>query len=251
MCSASKKPQAVFFDLGFTLINFEGDYQSLINDSYFTLARSLIKSGYPLDADTFVERFNAVLSEYFQARDEDLIERPVDLYLARVMNSLGHPEPPGEVTRSALADMYTTTESHWQLAPDAINVLEQLRQDGYRLGLISNAANAENANRLIERFSLQGYFEVILISAVEKIRKPDNRIYARALNLMDVPAAQAVMVGDTLTADILGAQKAGLRAVWITTRADHPENVRMRDRITPDAVIQTLSELPRALQQLL
>ncbi len=58
------------------------------------------------------------------------------------------------------------------------------------------------------------------------------------------------MVGDTLTADILGAQNAGLRAVWITTRADHPENLRVRERVTPDAMISTLSELPSVLQQI-
>ncbi len=250
MSPASTPAQAVFFDLGFTLINFEGDYQALINDSYFALARSLIRSGYLLDANAFVERFNAVLSDYYQARDEDLIERPVELYLTRVLNSLGHPEPPEEITRSALSDMYYITESHWTLAPDANNVLTRLRREGCRLGVISNAANADNANRLIDRFDLRTFFEVILISAVEKIRKPDSRIYTRALNILGVAAEGAVMVGDTLTADILGAQNAGLRSVWITTRADHPQNARLRERITPDAVIQHLSELPDALRQL-
>ena len=249
MTPAATSSRAVFFDLGYTLINFEGDYQALINDSYLALAGALIRSGYPLDAATFAERFNAVLSDYYQARDEDLIERPVELFLARVLNSLGHPEPPVEVTRGALVEMYRTTESHWKLAYGASDVLAQLLQGGYRLGLISNAANADNANRLIDRFSLRGFFEVILISAVEKIRKPDSRIYTMALNSLGVTAGRAVMVGDTLTADILGAQNAGLRAVWITTRADHPENARVRKQITPDAVIHHLSELPSVLQQ--
>ena len=242
--------QAVFFDLGFTLINFQGDYQTVLNDSYYALARALIRAGYPVETDVFVERFNAVLSDYYQSRDEDLIERPVETYLARVLDALGHPEPPEPVTRGALAKMYQATESHWLLAPDAMAALGQLQRDGYRLGLISNAANADNANRLIDRCNLRGFFEVILISAVEKIRKPDSRIFARALNHLEVSADRAVMVGDTLTADILGAQNAGLRAVWITTRADHPENLRMRECITPDAVVHQLSQLPSVLQQL-
>ena len=250
MSPASTLAQAVFFDLGYTLINFQGDYQAVMNDSYYALAHSLLRAGYAVNPHAFVERFNAVLSEYYQSRDEDLIERPVETYLARVLDSLGHPEPPQVVTRAALAGMYQTTESHWQLAPDAGVVLAQLQQQGYRLGLISNAANADNANRLIDRFNLRGFFEVILISAVEKIRKPDSRIYARALNHLGVSAERALMVGDTLTADILGAQNAGLRAVWITTRADHPENLRVRERVTPDAMISTLSELPSVLQQI-
>ncbi|HNR02138.1 MAG TPA: HAD family hydrolase [Anaerolineaceae bacterium] len=241
--------QAVFFDLGYTLLNFAGDYQATINESYFALAHALIRAGYPLNANAFVERFNDVLLSYYQSRDEDLIERPVETYLARVLSSLGHTEPPEEVTRAALAEMYLTTESHWQLATEAFTVLQQLQARGCRLGLISNAANADNANRLIDRFDLRGFFKVILISAVEKIRKPDSRIFTRALNTLGLTPERAVMVGDTLTADILGAQNAGLRAVWITTRADHPENTRVRDRINPDAVVQNLSELLPVLQQ--
>ena len=250
MCPASGSLQAVFFDLGYTLINFEGDYPSLINESYLALARSLIQSGYPLNEVTFASRFDAVLSEYYQTRDQDMIERPVDLTLARVLNSFGHPEPPRDVIHAALAEMYHTTESHWQPLPGLIDVLTQLQQQGYRLGLISNAANADNANRLIDRFRLRPFFEVILISAVEKIRKPDVRIYARALTCLGVSADSAVMVGDTLTADILGAQNAGLRAVWITTRADHPENTRALATIKPHAVINELAALPTALNQL-
>lgn len=247
MCPASTPARAVFFDLGYTLINFEGDYQALITKSYFVLARALTQAGYPVEAGAFVERFNTILSDYYQSRDEDLIERPVELFLARVLNWLGHPEPPREVIRAALAEMYQTTEAHWQLAPGAGDVLALLQHEGYRLGLISNAANADNANRLIDRFGLRGFFEVILISAVEKIRKPDQRIYTRALKNLRVPPERAVMVGDTLTADILGAQNAGMRTVWITTRADHPENTRVCDQITPDAVIHHLAELPAIL----
>jgi len=250
MFPASGSLKAVFFDLGFTLINFKGDYQRVTNDSYRSLALALTRSRYPVDTAAFSERFTAVLSEYYHSRDADLIERPVELYLARVLNSFGHPDPSDEVTRSVLAEMYRTTESHWQLEPDARAVLEQLQHEGYRMGLISNAANADNANRLIDRFVLRPFFEFILISAVEKIRKPASRIYSRALSMMELPPSSAVMVGDTLTADIFGAQHAGLRAVWITTRADHPENTRVSSRVTPDAVIHRLSELPSVLQQL-
>jgi putative hydrolase of the HAD superfamily len=124
-----------------------------------------------------------------------------------------------------------------------------LKDLGLRLGLISNAANADNVNRLIDLFELRPYFEAIVISAIEGIRKPDTRIYSRALARLQTPAEYAVMVGDTLTADIQGAQNAGLRAVWITRYANRPENQLLADSITPDAVIESLSELPALLSQ--
>lgn len=242
--------QVVFFDLGYTLINFEGDYQRVTADSYLALANVLINMGFDLDAARFTERFSEVLSAYYQARDDDLIERPVEQYLARVLHSFGYIDPPEDIVRYALTTMYRATEGHWRLEKGALPLLQELTREGYRLGLISNAANAENVNRLIDRFNLRHYFEAILVSATEKVRKPDTRIYSRALRAMNITASSAVMVGDTLTADILGAQNAGLRAIWITTRENHPDNSLVSGDITPDAVIDCLSELPAALRNL-
>jgi FMN phosphatase YigB (HAD superfamily) len=67
---------------------------------------------------------------------------------------------------------------------------------------------------------------------------------------MEVKPDEAVMVGDTLTADILGAQNTGMYGIWITRRAHRPENLNLKVSITPDAVIGTLDELPAAIQTL-
>lgn len=242
--------QAVIFDLGYTLINFDGDFGRVINESYLVLARSLRHAGYAINEVEFATRFNDLLSEYYRTREEDLIEKPVEQFLSRVLALYEITNPPGIVIQNSLEQMYRFTESYWHLEADALSTLQQLREAGFRLGMITNAANEANVNRLIDRFALRPYFEVILISAVEKIRKPDSRIYARLINQMGVPAGAMVMVGDTLTADILGAQNAGLQAVWINRRADRAENRAVLQAITPDAVITSLSELPAVLQSI-
>jgi FMN phosphatase YigB (HAD superfamily) len=58
------------------------------------------------------------------------------------------------------------------------------------------------------------------------------------------------MVGDTLGADILGAQNAGMFAIWVTRYADAPGNRNHRETIHPDATIETIRELPDLLKQL-
>jgi FMN phosphatase YigB (HAD superfamily) len=58
------------------------------------------------------------------------------------------------------------------------------------------------------------------------------------------------MVGDTLGADILGAQNAGIYAIWITRRADVPANRAHQDTIHPDAAIDSLAEIPGLLEKL-
>lgn len=242
--------RAILFDLGYTLIDFVGDYKHVIGESYLVLAQSLRAAGYKIDTQEFAHRFDQTISDYYRARDEDLIERPIELYLAQVLASFEIFDPLKNLIVNALENMYRATERHWQLESDALSTLQVLKGSGLRLGMITNAANANNANRLIDLFELRPFFELILISAEEKIRKPDSRIYARALAKLDLPAKQVVMVGDTLTADILGAQNAGLRAIWITRRADRPENHRVAADIKPDAVIESLSELQSALQML-
>lgn len=159
-------------------------------------------------------------------------------------------DPLTDHVQSAIEKMYRATEKHWQLESDALSTLRDLREAGLRMGMITNAANADNANRLIDRFDLRPFFEVILISSIEKIRKPDTRIYTRALTRLSTPAASAVMVGDTLTADMLGAQNAGMRAIWISRRADRPENQLALNGIIPDATIESLAELPSVITDL-
>jgi putative hydrolase of the HAD superfamily len=240
----------VFFDLGYTLINFEGSFSQALSDSYHALAISLVRSGISLDPDAFSLKFENAISEYYRTREIDLIERPVEGYINQVLADLGYASQPDDIIQKALNEMYYVTESYWNLESDALPTLEELKARGFRLGLITNAANAPDSNRLIDKFDLRKYFEVVLISAEEKIRKPDVRIFRRAINLMQVLPDQAIMVGDTLKADIHGAQKAGIQGIWINRRADRPENEHAIKTIKPDAIISQLSELLQAIYSL-
>ena len=58
---------------------------------------------------------------------------------------------------------------------------------------------------------------------------------------------QAVMVGDTLGADVVGAHNAGMPGIWINRRADTPANRAKLATIIPDAIIASLRELPELL----
>ena len=60
---------------------------------------------------------------------------------------------------------------------------------------------------------------------------------------MGVKPEDAIMIGDTLPADILGARNVGMRSVWITRRADRQENSEVAGTIQPDYEIEDLSSL--------
>ncbi len=237
----------IFFDLGYTLINFEGNVDRILRKSYFALADALLKSGYNFSRKEFVHQYHQVIAHYYRAREEDHAEQPTGIFVNRALACVDQPSASEEVLTPAIAAMFAVTEAHWRLEKDTHYTLAGLKDKGQRLCLISNASNANDLYRLVDNAGLRPYFDHIVISAEEGIRKPDARIFEKALSLMKVNPSQALMVGDTLMADIFGAQRVGMRGVWITRRAMRPENTRVKKSIHPDFEIPKLSGLLKIL----
>ena len=114
-------------------------------------------------------------------------------------------------------------------------------------GLISNARDAANVERLIDQARLRPWLDPIVISANVGVRKPNPRIFKIVLDYWQLPPDRVVMVGDMLGADILGAHHAGMRGVWATMQTEREANAAHIDTIVPDATIASLSELPPLL----
>ena len=246
----TEKIDTIFFDLGYTLINFRGNVNWVLNTSYFSLAKSLIKSGCKINARKFARQYQQIISRYYEDRELNQVEQHASIFVNRALARVGHAPASPEIVYRAIAAMYEVTESHWHLEKDTHATLAELKQKDYRLCIISNASNTEDLNNLVDNANLRQYFDHIIISAEERIRKPDRRIYEKALAVMQSTPAESLMVGDTLTADVLGAQKVGIRAAWITRRARRPDNSRVKKEIKPDFEISELSDLLKLLNTL-
>jgi len=114
--------------------------------------------------------------------------------------------------------MYAVTERNWHVEEDAVSTLASLRENGYRLGLISNASDEDSTQALVDQGGLRPFFDFILTSAACGWRKPHPRIFQIALNHFKIQPEQAIMVGDTLEADIAGANNLGIYSIWIARR---------------------------------
>jgi putative hydrolase of the HAD superfamily len=91
--------------------------------------------------------------------------------------------------------------------------LKTLRERGKKLGLITNGPT-EWQSRKIECMGLAPLFDAVVISEAEGVRKPDPRIFERALERCGVRADESMFVGDPPEIDIQGAVGAGLVPVW-------------------------------------
>ena len=242
--------EAVIFDLGNTLLYFDGEWPEVLDRAELALIYHLQDEGLTIDEGEFQAEFHAKLIEYYQERDMEFIEYTTMYVLRSLLEKSGYSQVSDTIMRAALEDFYAVTQNHWTLEDDAVAMLNMLQSTDYRLGMISNAGDDADVQALVDKAGLRSYFDRIVTSAAEGIRKPNPRIFGVLLDHWNIPASRAVMVGDTLGADVLGAQNAGIFAVWITRRADTTANNAHTDTIHPEASITHLAELPDLLQRI-
>ncbi len=125
------------------------------------------------------------------------------------------------------------------LYDDVIPTLQRLRDDGYKLAIVSNWDTP--LDPLAERLGIAHYFDIIVASHDTRVRsaKPDPHIFEYTLEAVGVSAEETVHVGDTYEADIIGAQGVGIRPILIDREEPHVDRW--------GETIRRLSELPELL----
>jgi len=222
---------AVFFDVDFTLLRpgprFEGaGYHA-----------SCARQGVAVDPARFeaaVREAAAVLASAGDAYDANIYLA----YTRRIIELMGGAGPGVAVVAQEIFDDWNRHD-HFSLYEDVPLALGGLRARGIRVGLISNTARCLETFQA--HFALAGFISVAVSSSAHGFMKPHPSIFQAALDRMGVPAGEAVMVGDSLLHDVLGARRAGMRGVLLA-RGARPDGVDM-----DIPVIQSLAELPHVL----
>jgi len=248
--SFSRPFDLIIFDLGSTLIFFNADWEEVLNRAEQSLVDFIVDQIKAIDKDQFKLSLHNTLMNYYQQREIDLVEASMVTVLCSVFDEYGIESMSDAFVKEALLSFYSISQEQWFIEDDSIATLEYLKDNNYRLAILSNAGDDDDVMMLVKNAQLTSYFEHVITSAKVGFRKPDPRIYQELLNLMDVPASRAAMVGDTLNADIKGAQNVGIYSIWIKRRADRSENWEHENKIIPDATISVLGELPLLLENL-
>jgi len=132
-----------------------------------------------------------------------------------------------------------------------IGVVEALgRLKGrYRLAIVSNTFSwgDRDVSKALSRKGLTEYFDAIITSVDAGSRKPDNRIYLKALDLLDCAPGEAIMVGDRVDTDIAGANKIGITSILCRWNDRYPVEVESEESL-PDYIIGSIDELPALVE---
>lgn len=128
--------------------------------------------------------------------------------------------------------------------PGAPEALERLSKK-YKLYLTSNGTSKVQAGRL-ESANVRHYFQDIFISQDIGINKPDREYFLRCFaRIPGFDPAKAMIVGDSLSSDILGGNNVGIATCWV-----NPGHKPRRADVPVDYEIESLSQLDRLLDNL-
>ena len=224
----------IFFDLDNTLLDFDGG-------EAHALSRALRQFGVD-PTPAVLDRYHAINLSQWELLEEGKLTK--DQVLTRRFDLL-FAELGAACDSRAVCDRYEgfLAEEHG-FVPGARGLLEALAPR-YSLYLATNGAAAVQRRRLADAGILP-YFRNIFISEEVGFHKPSPAFFRACFAAIPgFDPASALMVGDSLTADIRGGRDAGLRTCWLN-RMGRPS----RTDIVPDYIVTALAQLSALLETL-
>ncbi len=220
------------FDADGTLFDYDAaEYQAL--------SRSLAQAGLPFGPDV-LETYRRINSQLW--RDFEMAQITSDRIkterFTRLFDELDLDQPAPDPSRFGTRYLRNLGDCI-DLMPDAAAVLHDLRGK-VRLALITNGLSTVQRSRL-SKSGLDTYFEAVVVSDEEGVAKPDPGIFDIIFARMDQPNKDDVlMIGDSLTSDIRGANAYGIDACWYNLEG-RPRDVEVAIRYEIRALPELLS----------
>ncbi len=236
--------RAVLFDLGGTLEEVYYDHPLRLAATEGLLAilsQHQLDPGLPL-ADLYAV-IDAGMSRYGQYRHDTELELPPERVWSEFVFANTFPASAIIPIAEELAFYYDTCFYQRTMRAEVPSALQTLRDRGLRLGLISNIYSRGQVPYNLDRYHIRQYFEIVVISSEFGWRKPHPSIFEHAAQLLELQPAQCAYVGDTLSRDVRGAQRAGYGMAiqiksFLTRKADSAA-----DTDQPDAVVTSLTQV--------
>jgi putative hydrolase of the HAD superfamily len=240
--------KGIIFDLGHTLIRLSRDWQVVAQEGAEAMAEWYFKKKHiKVEAAALIEAFSAARAAGYELAQQTHAEVLTEQSLRDALTKIEAPASARAFVEAAVKIYFEPEEAAWQAYPDAVDSLKQLKEQ-YRLGLYSNATDDKLIQRLVNRHKFRPLLSPTFSSAGWGWRKPKREAFELIAGRWGLAHEEIVVVGDTLNADILGAQNAGMPAILVTMD-EAPSNVHNR-HIQPTASAASLAELPALIGQL-
>jgi HAD superfamily hydrolase (TIGR01509 family) len=195
-----RRPKAMLFDVGNTILD----------ERRFDLEAGLAAVVDRADLERLASEFRADIARHHATQQEPLLAQWVRDRVPRLMSMTVL-----DVEELIWAEVVTLDPK-----PRARDVLSRLASDGMPLAAVSNAPfSGRILTKELTRHGLADHLLFVLSSADVQCRKPARPIFVAAISQLGVSPADVWFVGDTLAEDVVGAQDAGLQAIWMSDGA--------------------------------
>ncbi len=203
--------------------------------------------GERFDRARFMDAHYDVYQEIFAERSSTEAEITCHERFERTLRRLGLEGIIGDSELTELADRLRRTHMARVRAVTKAPArrIEAVRRLGrsFRLGLLSNFDDHSTGCEIVADTGLLDLFEIVVISAEFRLRKPHTALFKRVLETLNLPPHQVLFVGDTAHEDVVGAKRAGIPVAWINKHQQpFPEGIS-----APEITIGDLAELPDLL----
>lgn len=225
--------ESLFLDLDDTILDFH-------RAERIALSKTLACFGVEPE-EAVLERYHIINRQHWEAleRGELTREEVLEGRFRVLFEQLGRPVEARAVTRAYEKNL---GQGHYFL-PGAQEAVEHLSKK-YRLFLASNGTASVQHSRLTSA-GLYPYFEQVFISQEMGCNKPSREYFERCFaKIPGFDPQRAMMVGDSLTSDILGGIRAGIKTCWV-----NPNHTPPREDIPADFEIEALSQLEALLEE--
>lgn len=224
----------LFLDLDDTILDFQMAERIAISKTAASLGAE--------PTDEICARYHRINKEHWERLErKEMTREQLRRERFRVfLQELNVQEDPERV--AAVYEKYLGT-GHYFL-PGADETVASLSQN-YKLYLVSNGHAAVQKSRL-QSANISRWFEDIFISQEIGANKPDIAFFEAAFaRIPGFDKSRAMIVGDSLTSDILGGINAGIATCWV-----NPAHKPGGEDIRPDYEIESLSQLEKLLEEL-
>lgn len=197
---------AVLFDAGNTLLFVDAErVLEVLSDAAVEADEEIFRRA------EYCARQNLV--EFIGEGDRGTEAHVWEEYFLTLFRECGVPDDRMESVGSRLQSIHEESHLWTRVEEGTCAALERLEEEGYRLGVISNADG--RVEGLIEEAGLRHHFEFVLDSAVLGMEKPDPGIFRAAVDRLGLKPEECLYVGDLFPVDVVGARAAGLQAVLV------------------------------------
>jgi putative hydrolase of the HAD superfamily len=239
MSSEGDRPRAVFFDVGETLVRPRQPYAELLKEVSHLLGihppAPLLMGLAARIYDRVTERTELMLPFTFPAAaSQRFWYETYHDFFARFLSG-------ADARRLALALLdVLSSPSGYVFFDETVETLTRLRDDGFRLGIISNWEAW--LPTLLNETGIASFFEAVVVSGICGCEKPDPRIFTLALEEGRYRPEEVVYVGDRPAHDVAPARQAGITPILLDRDNRYP------DYIGPHRIV-SLCHLPPILKQ--